>query len=93
MPEFEAAPKALKMIVAFRDEKDRAAFAKLLGIEVTDSTLKPIPIRICIIIQECKNLTISVFCCEISLLRRPYRSRRNYSNPIDRIDHIIPIVW
>jgi hypothetical protein len=38
MPEFEAAPKALKMIVAFRDEKDRAAFAKLLGIEVTDKT-------------------------------------------------------
>jgi hypothetical protein len=38
MPEYELAEEALKVIVSFRSEEDRAEFARLLGLRLTDKT-------------------------------------------------------
>lgn len=38
MPEYEAAFEPIKMIVNFENEQDRAEFARVLGIKITDKT-------------------------------------------------------
>jgi hypothetical protein len=38
MPEYELAEEALKVIVSFRSEEDRAEFARILGLRLTDKT-------------------------------------------------------
>jgi hypothetical protein len=37
MPEYEAAPGAIKIIVSFKNEEDRADFAKKLGVTLTEN--------------------------------------------------------